>query len=185
MLSSFEHGAYNATCDRCGWAFKNRQLRLEPKTKLRVCSRCYDPFPLQEKPLRVRERGPLPWTRPEAEPEWAPSVAWLSPDGRFWNVYQDGTMALSVAPLSSFMGRAIAEAYLTDSAGTTWRLYVDDDGVPTTEAAAPSVTGQPYLPLSRDSIVVWLTVGTNGEWILTDAPMEGSDAIPVFVDPFA
>lgn len=52
-----------AICDRCGFKYKHRELRLERDTKLRVCRKCLDkPIPLPKTPPADK---PLPWTRPD------------------------------------------------------------------------------------------------------------------------
>lgn len=60
----FRLGSWNAICDRCGFKFKARALRLE-WTGLRVCKECWDPYPPQ---LRVKAKiddQTKPWTRPD------------------------------------------------------------------------------------------------------------------------
>ena len=68
---TYEHGQWNAMCDRCGFKFKARQLRRE-WTGLRVCSgkdtsNCWEPRHPQDRVKGRKERQSPPWTRPEPE----------------------------------------------------------------------------------------------------------------------
>jgi hypothetical protein len=65
----FEPGTWNAICDRCGFKYKARQLRLE-WTNFRVCSGpgtngCWEPKHPQEKVRGKADHQAVPWTRPE------------------------------------------------------------------------------------------------------------------------
>lgn len=64
----FEHGQYNADCDRCGFTFKARQLKLE-WTGLRVCDACFEDRHPQEFLRGVPDRQAPPWVRPAQEDE--------------------------------------------------------------------------------------------------------------------
>lgn len=56
-------GTWKAQCDRCGFNFRNTQLRLE-WTGLRVCSDCFE-YRHPQDTLQAREdRQAPPWTRP-------------------------------------------------------------------------------------------------------------------------
>lgn len=65
---TYEMGQWKACCDRCGVAFKSRQLRLE-WTGLRVChgphtNECWEPRHPQEHLRGVPDRQAPPWTSP-------------------------------------------------------------------------------------------------------------------------
>lgn len=57
---------YNVICDRCGFPYKNTELRKE-WTGLMVCEPCYDVRHPQDFARIPRTERPLPWTRPEPE----------------------------------------------------------------------------------------------------------------------
>jgi hypothetical protein len=68
---TYVHGAWNAICDRCGFRYKNTQLRKE-WTGLRVCSGadtndCYEVRHPQEFVRGKADKKTPPWVRPEAE----------------------------------------------------------------------------------------------------------------------
>lgn len=67
---AFELGQWNAVCDRCGFEFKARHLRLE-WTGLRVCSGpstndCWEQRHPQDFVRGQKDRQSPPWVRPEA-----------------------------------------------------------------------------------------------------------------------
>lgn len=65
MDSYYKPGAWNVICDRCGFEFKNDELKVEEHTNYRVCSKCLDVENPQQH-IRIRkERITPPWTRPE------------------------------------------------------------------------------------------------------------------------
>ena len=55
---------WNAICDRCGFQYKNHQLRKE-WTGYMVCDRCFETRHPQEFVKARPDQKPLPWTRPE------------------------------------------------------------------------------------------------------------------------
>lgn len=59
-------GGWLACCMRCGFTFRNTQLRLE-WTGLRVCRECWDPRNEQDSLRGVPDRQAPPWTSPEPE----------------------------------------------------------------------------------------------------------------------
>jgi hypothetical protein len=66
---AFELGQWKAICDRCGFEFKARELRLE-WTGLRVChgpgtSNCWEPRNAQDFVKGKKDRQAPPWVRPE------------------------------------------------------------------------------------------------------------------------
>lgn len=66
---TFEKGQWNALCDRCGFKFKARQLRLE-WTGLRTCcgagtNDCWEERHPQESVRGQADRQAPPWARPE------------------------------------------------------------------------------------------------------------------------
>lgn len=63
-MSTFELGAWNVICDRCGKKMKNHELRKE-WNGLRVCGRCWRPRHPQESMRGVRDDQAPPWVRPE------------------------------------------------------------------------------------------------------------------------
>lgn len=63
---TYEHGQWNAICDRCGFQFKSRKLRRE-WTGLRVCGPCLDPRHPQERLKGKKDRQAPPWVRPETD----------------------------------------------------------------------------------------------------------------------
>ena len=70
---SYEAGQWKAQCDRCGFEFKAKQIRLE-WTGLRVCSGagtndCWEPRHPQEKLRGKADRQAPPWVRPESSDE--------------------------------------------------------------------------------------------------------------------
>jgi hypothetical protein len=59
-------GKWNVICDRCGFEYKNDELR-EEWTGLRTCKACWEPKHPQLM-IRVPTDNPTPpWTRPEPE----------------------------------------------------------------------------------------------------------------------
>lgn len=70
-MTSFAMGQWKADCDRCGFTYKSRQLRLE-WTGLRVCSGpgtndCWEPRHPQDFLRGKKDRQAPPWVRPEQE----------------------------------------------------------------------------------------------------------------------
>lgn len=68
-MSDFELGQWNACCDRCGFEYKARQLKLE-WTGLRVChgggtNDCFDPRHPQDRVRGKADRQAPPWVRPK------------------------------------------------------------------------------------------------------------------------
>lgn len=68
-MTGYEHGQWNAICDRCGFKYKSRQIRRE-WTGLRVCSgadtnNCWEPRHPQDFVRGKADRQNPPWTRPE------------------------------------------------------------------------------------------------------------------------
>lgn len=57
-------GTWKATCDRCGFNYRNTQLRLE-WTGLRVCHDCFDERHPQDLIVARPDRQAPPWVRPE------------------------------------------------------------------------------------------------------------------------
>lgn len=65
----YEHGKWNAVCDRCGFEYKSSQLAKE-WNGLRTCrgagtSDCWEPRHPQEMLRTKADRQAPPWTRPE------------------------------------------------------------------------------------------------------------------------
>lgn len=60
-------GTWKAICDRCGFAHRNTELRLE-WTGLRVCRECFEFRHPQDGLRGVSDRQSPPWTRPDAPP---------------------------------------------------------------------------------------------------------------------
>lgn len=56
--------SYNVICDRCGFQYKNYELKKE-WTGLMVCNPCWEPRHPQDMIKAPREQRPLPYTRPE------------------------------------------------------------------------------------------------------------------------
>jgi NAD-dependent SIR2 family protein deacetylase len=56
-----------AICDRCGFKFYHKELRMERKNEspIMVCSSCYDPIPDNIHWQGPHARTYLTWTRPE------------------------------------------------------------------------------------------------------------------------
>lgn len=68
MSDRFEMGQWKVICDRCGFTYKSRQLRLE-WTNLRVCSGpgtndCWEARNTQEKVRGKPDMQAPPWVRP-------------------------------------------------------------------------------------------------------------------------
>lgn len=61
----FELGAWNAECDRCGFKYKNYELKLE-WTGLRVCDKCFEHRHPQDFVKGVADRQAPEWTRPDS-----------------------------------------------------------------------------------------------------------------------
>ena len=57
-------GTWLAVCDRCGFAHRNTELRLE-WTGLRVCRECWEPRNVQDQIRGVADRQAPAWVRPE------------------------------------------------------------------------------------------------------------------------
>lgn len=66
MADRYIAGTWLACCMRCGFTFRNTQLRLE-WTGLRVCGECLDQRHPQDLLTGVADRQAPPWTSPEPE----------------------------------------------------------------------------------------------------------------------
>ena len=56
------------TCQRCDFVFMLAELRKE-WTNLKVCNKCFDPRPAENRPPNVRPEGvPVPGASPETTP---------------------------------------------------------------------------------------------------------------------
>lgn len=60
-------GAWKACCDRCGFNFRNTDLKLE-WTGLRVCGECFEVRHPQDFVQGVADRQAPAWVRPEPDP---------------------------------------------------------------------------------------------------------------------
>lgn len=73
------HGGWNVICDRCGFKYKNTQIR-ETWDGLRVCKKCFEHRQPQDFVRGVTDDMSVPWSRPEAtEDEFVPEVVNLVP----------------------------------------------------------------------------------------------------------
>lgn len=63
----FKAGTWKAQCDRCGFNFRNTELRLE-WTGLRVCGDCFEHRHPQDFVQGVADRQAPPWVRPSPPP---------------------------------------------------------------------------------------------------------------------
>ena len=59
-------GAWNAVCDRCGFEFKNHELKKE-WTGLRVCGKCFEVRHPQDFVRGKADRQAPAWVRPETD----------------------------------------------------------------------------------------------------------------------
>lgn len=59
-------GTWLAVCDRCGFNFRNTELRLE-WTGLRVCGECWEPRHPLDSLQGIADRQAPAWVRPEPE----------------------------------------------------------------------------------------------------------------------
>lgn len=71
---TYEHGQWNAACQRCGMVYKARQLRLE-WTGLRVCcgsgtNDCFETRHSQDFVRGKADKQSVPWSSPEPEPKF-------------------------------------------------------------------------------------------------------------------
>lgn len=62
----FVLGKWNAQCDRCGFDYKNTELKQE-WTGLRVCRECYEPRHPQDRLRAKADRQSTAWTRPQTD----------------------------------------------------------------------------------------------------------------------
>lgn len=74
MSDTFEAGQWKVQCDRCGFEYKARQLRLE-WNNLRTCTgvgtnECWEPRQPQDLLKGKKDKQTPPWTRPEPEPHF-------------------------------------------------------------------------------------------------------------------
>lgn len=74
----YEHGQHNVLCDRCGFKYKARQLRLE-WNGLRTChgegtNGCWEVRHPQEFIKGKEDRQAPPWTRPEPEDSFPANI---------------------------------------------------------------------------------------------------------------
>lgn len=86
---SYEHGQWNAVCDRCGFEYKARQLRQE-WTGLRVCcgpgtNGCFETRHPQEFLKGVKDDQTPPWTRPEPPDTFLTHRQW-NDETKTWDV---------------------------------------------------------------------------------------------------
>ncbi len=65
--------AWNVVCARCGFQYKNNELRRE-WTGLRVCGTCWDKRNPQDKLKAKMDKQLPPWTQPEPEPVFTDGV---------------------------------------------------------------------------------------------------------------
>lgn len=63
-----EVGAWNAKCDRCGWSFKNYELK-KTWDGFYVCDECWEPRHPQDFVRGVEDDPSVPWTRPDDNPD--------------------------------------------------------------------------------------------------------------------
>lgn len=176
LSNRYERGQWKAVCDRCGMDFLSSQLKLEPRTKYRVCSKCWDPFPPQERPVRARERGPLPWVRPEGEDHFVPTGWCLrASDGSLWRPRRTVGGDLATDPAVFPYGRIFDYVTMIDVTGAYWRLTVDTAGVPNTDPSLADALAVSWLLVVRieDGTGHQLGVDTDGAWTLEDySPVE-------------
>src|SRR3990167_7837457 len=96
-----ELGAWNITCQRCGFKYKNYQIRKE-HTGLLVChgsdtNNCWDKEPQTR--FRIPEPIRIPWSRPEAADNfihyarWSDAIQGLEATGAVGNL----SLSLSLA----------------------------------------------------------------------------------------
>ena len=69
--NAYKHGAWNTACDRCGFKYKNTQIRQE-WNGLRTChgegtNDCWEPRQPQGFVRGKRDKQTVPWTRPETD----------------------------------------------------------------------------------------------------------------------
>lgn len=64
MRNYLELGKWNVICDRCGFKYKNTDLRKE-WTGLMVCDSCWEPRHPQTLIKVPKEDSSVPWARPE------------------------------------------------------------------------------------------------------------------------
>lgn len=64
-VNHFKWGTWWVICDRCGFKYKNTELREEQHTKLMVCRPCLDKRNPQDFMRPPRVEGIIPWSRPE------------------------------------------------------------------------------------------------------------------------
>lgn len=62
---SYETGTWSCICDRCGFRYKNYELKRE-WTGLMVCSKCFEVRHEQDFVRGVPDGRAVPWARPEA-----------------------------------------------------------------------------------------------------------------------
>ncbi len=62
----YRAGAWNAICDRCGFKFKNADLRLE-WNGLRTCRECWEPRHPQDLLRGKKDDQTVPWSRPDSD----------------------------------------------------------------------------------------------------------------------
>lgn len=65
MRNFLELGKWNVICDRCGFKYKNTDLK-EEWTGLMVCDHCWEPKHPQLFIKVIKDEPGAPWTRPEA-----------------------------------------------------------------------------------------------------------------------
>lgn len=63
---AFILGQWKVVCDRCGFEFRNVQLRKE-WTGLRVCGDCWEPRHPQDRLRGKADRQSPPWVRPQVD----------------------------------------------------------------------------------------------------------------------
>lgn len=66
MRPRLELGAWNAICDRCGFQFKNYQLR-QTWDNLRVCPSCFETKHPSDITHTIPVERPVPWTRTQGD----------------------------------------------------------------------------------------------------------------------
>lgn len=74
----YEHGQWNAQCDRCGFKYKARQLRPE-WNGLKTCSgngtnNCWEPRHPQDFTRGKKDDQNPSWTRPEPEDQFPTNI---------------------------------------------------------------------------------------------------------------
>jgi hypothetical protein len=168
----YAEGQWKASCDRCGFTFLSSELRTEPRTRLKVCSTCYDPFPKADLPKVARPSQAIPWSRPPLVTHDTRGLMVEDAAGVVWKIYARGGATASDTADGKRARRYILFG-ATEHGTPLWALSVTTEGVPVVDVYDAAVHGGgpviPSWPVSDpEGVNYLLALGDDGSTCLTE-----------------